>query len=313
MLLLLPSELLYAVLGFLSVPELKIFRFVHRRFAYLGFPLLTEKIFTSDYCPKAIQSLVASPFGSLNQTKELTIYHGGWKSFGRCSSPDVCWSFLVQSLPSLQSVELSHIFLRGYPPQSARILFPLYPIGKAFTLLARLINESNNIREVKATGVLDIRNVKIEQKVFGVTSLHINALYLGGHAPQFLDFFPDLEHLSLRSTQYCLSSKSLRLSKLHWGGLKRLELCDFWISEDDLLGCVMGHKLLEELKLENICLTAGSWNSICLRLRAFKITIKFLGNFANNRHQGLGPMIPGRDLEQFLLESRFLEPKICSP
>lgn len=297
----LPSELLLSILAFLSVREVKLCRFVHRRFACLGFPLLTKKISISDVCPHATQNIAQSPFGSLEQTQKLTIYHRSWKGPENSSSSDVYLRNLFRSLPSIQTIELSHIYLKGYSPENARILCPFYPVGNALTSILCAIGKSNKIQKLKITGILDACNVKIDRDITSITSLHINAL--DKSQPQCLTFFCNLEHLSLRSAHW--RKGRLRLPEFHWSRLKRVGLHRFSVSEHDLLSFVARHSSLEQLTLENMYFSEGSWISFCLRLRALgnNISVKLLGTFDSRENQWPGPPMRGEELERLMLEN----------
>lgn len=300
----LPPELLGAILVFLPVRDIKNCRFVHSRLAYVGFPYLTQKLFISNFCPKSIQNIAQSPYGSLSQTKELVLYNGVWK--GRCLSPELYLRNLLFYLPSLQCIELSHEYIKRYPQTHAKALFPLYTVGNSFTTVLRAIEDSSKARKLIITGVLDTRHIQIEKDLTCITHLSINALQLPDKfALQFLTHFPNLERLSIQSSHHWI--KSIRMSHLRWGALKWLKLNSFCVSEDDLLNFIIHNQLLEQLILEDMCVDAGSWTSFCLRLNAISrnIAVLFEGLFSSRPLQLLGPIISGRKLQDLASETPF--------
>ncbi|TLD03582.1 uncharacterized protein PgNI_11662 [Pyricularia grisea] len=234
--------------------------------------------------------------------RKVKLYRS-WKSPKNSSSSDVYLRNLFRSLPSIQTIELSHIYLKGYFPENTRILCPFYPVGNALTSILYTIGKSNKIQKLKITGILDAYNVKIDRDITSITSLHINAL--NKSQPQYLTFFYNLEHLSLRSAHW--RKGRLRLPKFHWSRLKRVSLHRFSVSKHDLLSFVARHSSLEQLTLENMYFSEGSWISFCLRLRALgnNISVKLLGTFNSRENQWPGPPIRGKELERLILENPF--------
>ncbi|KAK3377657.1 hypothetical protein B0H63DRAFT_398707 [Podospora didyma] len=208
---------------------------VGHRFAYAGFPVLFRNVCTMNTlsCMHQLQTLGDSPFGSLRNTKHLTIYHGTWPlldcrgdwdrnalwvgcrswansraaedAFRRYTQfitqealrefkPDAQFRKLIHSFPTLNSITISHVNRWDWKP---------------------LNNEQYNAL-IKKIWILPYWTSFVADAVFSLLNVlhffpHIRRLNIfGSLSPEHYvpGVYPAVSHLQVRSLISCNALKT---------------------------------------------------------------------------------------------------------
>ncbi len=102
--------------------------------------------------------------------------------------------------------------------------------------------------------------------------------------------------------------QALVLDPLEWPRLSRVELTNFWASEDELFHFVLRHGQLRVLYLQHTPFVSGSWKSLFSRVRYLPVQLDFCGEdtlLADNSPNYFLDIEFRRLLERFLTLKNF--------
>lgn len=221
----------------------------------------------------------------LDARNAFTAYKAFWieESSRRYSDDVVCLFRILESLPNLQSFEISHMQNCIWrPATNSRYQSLLKTIWVSPSLsndvsqavemsLLALGNDFSKLQRLTVLGTLNPmwRSISPLVKFPFITNLSVDTFRISENEASvrgFLSLFPNLTHLSLNFQGFAPSIQLLGF--LSWPLLQKLHINGMWTSEQEYLKIFKEHVTsLQQFIIGNSALTEGSWRSLFTLIR----------------------------------------------